>query len=148
MIATVRMRRGKAAGSRGARKFGSETLTTVREAACTGTRVLRAESQSYNTGVIAACRRAGVHFSVTTEMNPSIKRAVHSVPDNAWQQISYPTAVPDPETGELISDAEVAEIPEYTAFASRKKTDRITARLIVRRVRDLVKPAVVASRAN
>jgi hypothetical protein len=41
--------------------------------------------------------------------------------------------VTDPETGELISDAEVAEI-DYTAFAGT--TERITARLIVRRVRD------------
>lgn len=46
----------------------------------------------------------------------------------------YPGAVHDPDTGELISDAEVAEIPEFTAFASTKQP--ITARLIVRRVRD------------
>src|SRR6185503_8047666 len=39
----------------------------------------------------------------------------------------------DPDTGEWISDAEVAEIP-YTAFASTP--DAITARLVVRRVKD------------
>ncbi|GAA3373796.1 IS1380-like element ISMsm11 family transposase [Streptomyces sannanensis] len=148
VIATVRMRRGKAADSRGAPKFVSEALATAREAGCTGTRILRADSQFYNTGVIAACRRAGAHFSVTTGMNPSIKRAVHSIPHDAWRQISYPTAVPDPETGELISDAEVAEIPQYTAFASRKKSDRVTARLIVRRVRDLAKAAVVGEQGE
>ncbi|THA22582.1 IS1380 family transposase [Streptomyces sp. A1277] len=142
VIATVRMRRGKAADSRGAPKFVSEALATAVEAGCTGTRILRADSQFYNAGVIAACRRAGAHFSLTTGMNPSIKRAVLGIPDDAWQQISYPTAVPDPETGELISDAEVAELPAYTAFASRKKADRVTARLIVRRVRDLAKPPV------
>ncbi|MFI5774748.1 hypothetical protein ACIA74_41115 [Streptomyces sp. NPDC051658] len=81
-------------------------------------------------------------------MNPSIKRAVLGIPNDAWQQIRYPTAVPDPETGELISDAEVAEIPEYTAFASRTKTERVTARLIVRRVRDLAKPAVVGEQGE
>ncbi|MGA5207110.1 hypothetical protein [Streptomyces variegatus] len=32
---------------------------------------------------------------------------------------------------------------QYTAFTGRKKADRVTARLIVRRVRDLAKPAVV-----
>ncbi|MCX4850410.1 IS1380 family transposase [Streptomyces sp. NBC_00893] len=143
VIAAVRMRRGKAADSRGAPKFVSEALATAAEAGCTGTRILRADSQFYNAGVIAACRRAGAHFSVTTGMNPSIKRAVLGIPHDAWQHISYPTAVPDPETGELISDAEVAEIPEYTAFTGRKKADRVTARLIVRRVRDLAKPAVV-----
>nr|WP_267881623.1 transposase [Streptomyces sp. NRRL S-1824] len=99
-------------------------------------------------GVIAACHRAGAHFSLTTGMNPSIKRAVHSIPEDAWQHISYPTAVPDPATGELISDAEVAEIPEYTAFASRTKAERVTARLIVRRVRDLAKPAVMGEQGE
>ena len=47
--------------------------------------------------------------------------------------MKYPGAVQDPDTGAWISDAEVAEIP-YTAFAS--KPHRVTARLIVRRVRD------------
>ncbi|MEC4020694.1 IS1380 family transposase [Streptomyces sp. H27-D2] len=148
VIAAVRMRRGKAADSRGAPKFVSETLATAVEAGCTGTRVLRADSQFYNAGVIAACRRNRAHFSITTGMNPSIKRAVHAIPDDAWQQISYPTAVPDPETGELISGAEVAEIPHYTAFASRRKSERVTARLIVRRVRDLAKPATVGEQGE
>ncbi|MET7846578.1 IS1380 family transposase [Streptomyces sp. NPDC005356] len=148
VIAGVRMRRGKAADSRGAPKFVSEALATAVEAGCTGTRILRADSQFYNAGVIAACRRAGAHFSITTGMNPSIKRAVHSIPDEEWQQISYPTAVPDPATGELISDAEVAEIPQYTAFSSRKKAERVTARLIVRRVRDLAKPAVAGEQGE
>ena len=46
---------------------------------------------------------------------------------------AYPGAIQDPDTGQWVSDAEVAEIP-YTAFASTP--DRITARLIVRRVKD------------
>ncbi|MFI6728567.1 hypothetical protein NRF20_09210 [Streptomyces sp. R-74717] len=49
------------------------------------------------------------HFSVTTGMNPSIKRAIHTLPDQAWQQIMYPTAVPDPATGGLISDEALNE---------------------------------------
>ena len=47
--------------------------------------------------------------------------------------VRYPGAVEDPDTGMWISDAEVAEI-SYTAFASTK--DAITARLMVRRVKD------------
>ncbi len=47
--------------------------------------------------------------------------------------MSYPGAVRDPDTGEWISDAEVAET-SYTAFASTPHT--LTARLIVRRVKD------------
>lgn len=48
----------------------------------------------------------------------------------------YPGAVTDPDTGELISDAEVAEM-QFTAFTSTKHP--VTARLIVRRVRDRAK---------
>lgn len=81
-------------------------------------------------------------------MNPSIKRAVHRIPNDAWQHISYPTAVPGPGTGELISDAEVAKLPEYTALNGRKKADRVTARLIVRRVRDLGKPPVLGEQGE
>ncbi|MFE5828387.1 IS1380 family transposase [Streptomyces erythrochromogenes] len=148
VIATVRMRRGKAADSRGAPKLVSEALATAVEAGCTGLRILRADSQFYNAGVIAACRRTGARFSVTTGINPSIKRAVLGIPGEAWQQITYPTAVPDPDTGELISGAEVAEIPQYTAFTGRKKSERVTARLIVRRVRDLAEPAVVGEQGE
>ncbi len=48
----------------------------------------------------------------------------------------YPGAVVDPDTGELISNAEVGEV-EFTAFASTKQP--VTARLVVRRVRDQTK---------
>ncbi len=48
----------------------------------------------------------------------------------------YPGAVLDPDTGQLISDAEVAETV-FTAFASTKHP--VTARLVVRRVRDQTK---------
>jgi hypothetical protein len=47
--------------------------------------------------------------------------------------VHYPGAVVDPDTGELLSDAEVAET-QFTAFASTQHP--VTARLIVRRVRD------------
>src|SRR5260370_13176840 len=65
--------------------------------------------------------------------NPAIERALAAIEENAWTPVCYPGAVQDPDTGAWISDAEVAEIP-YTAFASTP--DRITARLIVRRLKD------------
>jgi hypothetical protein len=51
-----------------------------------------------------------------------------------WIPVHYPGAVTDPDTGEMISDAQDAEI-EYAAYT---RTDNpVTARrLIVRRVRD------------
>jgi hypothetical protein len=49
------------------------------------------------------------------------------------RRCTTPGAVVDPDTGELLSDAEVAETT-FTAFGSTKHP--VTARLVVRRVRD------------
>src|SRR5260370_14394252 len=68
-------------------------------------------------------------------MDPKIRAAIAAIGEDAWTAITYPRAVWDEDQKRLISDAEVAEVP-YTAFAS-KKGKAITARLIVRRVRDL-----------
>ena len=51
----------------------------------------------------------------------------------------YPRAIWDDQLGRWVSGAQIAEVP-YTAFAS-KKGQAITARLIVRRVRDLNRDA-------
>src|SRR6185437_6858569 len=86
-----------------------------------------------NRAVVRACRRGKAEFSLVMTKNPAIARAIASIPDTAWTPVRYPGAVQDPDTGAWISDAEVAEVP-YTAFAAT--TDRITARLVVRRVKD------------
>jgi len=65
--------------------------------------------------------------------NSAIDRAIAAIDESAWTPVNYPGAVRDPDTGDWISDAEVAEIG-YTAFAATK--DRYTARLVVRRVKD------------
>ncbi len=69
-------------------------------------------------------------------MDAAVQRAIASIDADAWTAIRYPQAVWDAEEQRWISDAEVAEIG-FTAFTSRRKTDHITARLIVRRVRRL-----------
>lgn len=136
VIAAVRLRRGKAADARGAGPFTAEALAGAKQAGATGTVMVRADSQFYNADVAAACRRAGAHFSLTVRMNPSVAAAISQIPENASTAIRYPDAFVDPDTGELVSDAEVAEV-EYTAFTGRKKAEHVTARLIVRRVRRL-----------
>ena len=72
-------------------------------------------------------------------MNASIRAAIAAISEDAWTAIKYPRAIWDDQLGAWISDAEVAEI-QYTAFAS-KKGQAVTARLVVRRVRDLNKKA-------
>jgi hypothetical protein len=136
VIGAVRLRRGKAADVRGAESFVAEALAIAKEAGGSGIRLVRADSKFYTADVVAACRRAGAHFSLTTGMNPSIAAAITRIDESAWIPIRYPDAFVDPDTGEMVSDAEVAEI-EYTAFTGRKKAEQVTARLIVRRVRRL-----------
>ncbi|MFD4263748.1 IS1380 family transposase [Streptomyces sp. NPDC058534] len=136
VIGAVRLRRGKAADVRGAKSFVSQALTIAAEAGGEGIRMVRADSKFYTADVAAACRTASAFFSLTTGMNPSIAAAIGRIEDTDWTPIRYPDAFVDPDTGEMVSDAEVAEI-EYTAFTGRKKAEHLTARLIVRRVRRL-----------
>ena len=135
VIAATRLRGGSANTARGAASFTGEAISTARAAGCTATIVARADSGLYGAAFTSACRRAGAYFSVTARMDPAVKAAIASIPEDAWTPIRYPRAIWDDQLRAWVSDAEVAEIP-YTAFAS-KKGQAVTARLIVRRVRDL-----------
>jgi hypothetical protein len=139
VIAATRLRGGNAASARGAASLAARAISTARECGCTGTIVVRLDSAFYNAAVIGAIRRGGARFSVTVPMNASIHAAIAAIGEDAWTPIRYPRATWDDQLGAWISDAEVAEV-RYTAFAS-KKGQAVTARLIVRRVRDLNKPA-------
>jgi Transposase DDE domain group 1 len=105
---------------------------------------MRADSAFYRRDVIAAIRRAGAHFSITARQDAAVRRAIASIPDDAWTTIRYPHASFDEQLGQWVSDAEVAEI-EFTAFASHGAKHAVTARLIVRRVRDANPAHVVAN---
>ncbi|MGB6453179.1 MAG: IS1380 family transposase, partial [Streptosporangiaceae bacterium] len=134
VVAAARLRGGNANTGRGAASLLAEAIGTARDAGCTGTIIARMDSGYYNAAVCSMAIRAGAYFSVTARMDPAVKTAIASVPRDAWTPIRYPRAVWDDQLGCWASDAEVAEIP-YTAFAS-KKDQAITARLVVRRVRD------------
>ena len=133
VIAGARLRAGRAASGKGAARMIAQAVSAARAAAVTGEVVVRGDS-AYGTGVItAACRRAGARFSLAVTKNRTVAAAIAAIPDTAWAPVSYPGAVRDPDTGQWISDAEVAEVP-YTAFGSTPNA--VTARLIVRRVKD------------
>jgi hypothetical protein len=135
VIAATRLRGGTANSARGAASLAAEAITTARQAGCSGLLVFRIDSPYYSAAVLQAIRRGGARFSVTVPMDRKIRAAIASVSEDAWTPITYPRAIWDEDQDRLISDAEVAELP-YTAFASRKGR-AITARLIVRRVKDL-----------
>src|SRR3954451_966347 len=144
VIAAARLRKGSTNSARGAARLVTDTLTTAKAAGAdpgAGSLVIaRMDSAFYGHDVIAAVRRAGAKFSVTTRMTPTVRAAIASIAgieETAWTAIHYPNAFTDPDTGELVSDAEVAEVPLFTAFTSRPKKQQVTARLIVRRVKRL-----------
>ena len=139
VIAATRLRGGNAASARGAASLAARAITTARECGCTGMIVVRLDSAFYNAAVIGAVRRGGARFSVTAPMTASIRAAIAAIGDDAWTPIRYPRAIWDDQLGAWVSDAGAAET-QYTAFAS-KKGHAVTARLIVRRVRDLNKQA-------
>jgi hypothetical protein len=135
VVAAARLRGGNAGSARGAATLVVEAITTARQAGATGLIVVRADSAYYSGAFVAACRRTGARFSVTVRMDPKVRRAIGSIPDQAWTAIKYPNAIYDEQAGEWISDAEIAEVP-YTAFAS-KRAHRTDGQLLVRRVRRL-----------
>jgi hypothetical protein len=113
-----------------------EAISTARAAGATGPILVRGDSAYGNSAVVGACVKAKVRFSVVLTKNRKVAAAISAIPEDAWTPVAYPGAVLDPDTGKLLSDAEVAETT-FTAFAS---TDRpVTARLVVRRVRDQTK---------
>ncbi len=121
---------------RGAAGFAAEALNTAKGAGCSGAIVLRADAKFYTADIVAAARRVGAFVSLTTGSNPSVNAAIAAIAEEAWTPIHYRHAFVDEDTGELISDAEVAEIP-YTAFAAKPKHLQAPGRLIVRRVKRL-----------
>ena len=139
IIVGSRLRKGAAGSPRGAGKFVGDVLATVRRlrsATAAGLVLLRADSAFYGHAVVAAAHRAGAKVSITARMDPAVKRAIGTIADDAWTTIQYTDAIRDEATGTWISSAEVAEVA-FTAFSSRKISERITGRLVVRRIPEL-----------
>jgi hypothetical protein len=136
VVAGIRLRAGKAGSGKGAASMVREAIRTARAAGASGEILVRGDSAYGNSAVVGACVKAKVRFSVVLTKNRAVNAAIGAIPDYAWTPVHYPGAVLDPDTGELISDAEVAETT-FTAFGSTKHP--VTARLVVRRVRDRAK---------
>ncbi|PZS38099.1 MAG: IS1380 family transposase [Pseudonocardiales bacterium] len=132
VVAGIRLRAGKAGSGKG-REHGHRGYRHRRAAVPACQILVRGDSAYGNSHVVAAARAGGARFSVALTKTRPVNRAIAAISDDAWTPVHYPGAVIDPDTGQLISDAEVAEIT-YTAFTSTKHP--VTARLIVRRVRD------------
>lgn len=138
VILGQRLRQGKTGSPKSAARIVGDALAALRRTGvATGARaLLRADSAFYGHATIGTAVKAGVDVSVTVRMDPAVRTAIATIPDDAWTMIEYTDSIRDETTGQLISKAEVAEIG-FTAFRSRKKAERVEGRLIVRRIPDL-----------
>jgi hypothetical protein len=147
LIAATRLRKGSTNSVRGAAKLLTDALGTARRAGATGLVIVRADSAFYGYDIINACRRAGARFSITARHTAAVTRAISTIPDTAWVPIRYPNAIWDDDEQRWVSDAEVAKTT-VTAFTGRRKSEHITASLIVRRVRRLNPKTVPAGQSE
>jgi hypothetical protein len=107
VVAGIRLRAGKAGSGRGAASMVADAITTARAAGATGQVLGRGDSASGTSAVVAASRRAGARFSLVLTKSRAVQKAIDSIGDDAWVRVHYPGAVTDPDTGQLISDAQV-----------------------------------------
>jgi hypothetical protein len=134
VVAGVRLRAGRAGSAKGAASMLVEAVNTAVAAGAAPANILVRGDSAYGNGkVITAVVKAGARFSLTMAKTGPVIAATNTIPDEAYTPVQYPGAVIDPDTGQLISDAQVGEV-EYTAFADTEH--QITARLVVRRVLD------------
>ena len=118
-VVHCRQRGGNANSGRGASSFLTETFNRIRSAGVSGAITLRADSGFYSGAVAAACRKAGVRYSITVRLNKALHKVIAAIPDDAWAPIPY-----------FLDGADVAETT-YRPFG--KNAPRV--RLIVRRVK-------------
>ncbi len=137
LVVAQRLRKGACGSPRGAKRLVGDAVKQARRLLGPGARVLvRMDSAYYGRDAVHAATAGGAHVSVTVRMDQAVKAAIAGIDDGAWTTIKYPEAIFDEATGTWISRAEVAEIP-YTAFASKKKAERVPGRLVVRRIPDV-----------
>lgn len=137
VIGGVRLRKGAAGSSRGAKRLVTDLLTLIHRTHLAGRKiVVRCDSAFYSAELVAACLKAGADVSITARMDSAVKRAIAGIEDLSWEGIAYPNAIFDEESGTWISSAEVAEVP-YTAFTSKPEAKQVTGRLVVRRIPEL-----------
>ena len=142
VIIAQRLRRGACGSPRGAARLIGDALATLKRlpTAQSSPVLFRADSAFYGFACIHGAINAGAAVSVTARMDKAVKKAITAIGDDAWQAIEYTDAIYEEESKTWVSNAEVAEIG-FTAFASRKKSEHITGRLVVRRIPELNKRA-------
>lgn len=134
VILTAQLRGGNTDSRHGAVAMLREAVGLARRAGATGMIVVRADSAFFTGKIITALRKLGVSFSIVAQKNAAVMTTIDTIGEDDWSEIEYRHPIPDPETGEWITHAEIAETV-HTAFtnATTNPGEITTARLIVRR---------------
>ena len=120
----ARLRKGSANTQRGAKRFVEELIARVRRAGATGALTVRADAGFFSRELIKTLNRLGVAWSITVNMNPSIRKAIAAIDEVDWIDIAYPDG----------GEAQVAETTYVTGGGATKRAQR-QVRLVVRRTR-------------
>jgi Transposase DDE domain group 1 len=89
-ILHARQRTGRANTARGAARFVDELAARVRRAGASGELTMRADSGFWSAKTIRACRRHGIHYSITVRQTTPIRAAIQAIDEAAWVDIVYP----------------------------------------------------------
>ncbi|XVX21110.1 IS1380 family transposase [Actinomycetota bacterium] len=138
VVVAQRLRKGSCGSPRGAKRLVVDALKTVStlHGRSDVKPLLRADSAFYGAPTVGAALRGGAQVSITVRLDPKVKAAIATISQEAWTPIEYTDAIFDEVSNTWVSRAEVAEVP-FTAFTSKKATDQVTGRLVVRRIPDL-----------
>ena len=80
----ARQRTGRANTARGAGRFVDEVAGRVRRAGASGELTMRMDSGFWSAKTIRACRRHGIHYSITVRQTKPIRAAIATIPEAAW----------------------------------------------------------------
>jgi len=132
VIAEARLRNGRAGSGRAAAAQIKQAIRTARGCRA-GTILVRGDSAFGTKKVIITCVAEDAEFSLSVSRTKRLSAAIEAIDEPAYTPVHYPGAVEDPDTGALISDAQVAETPYTLRLGSGRS---LTVRLIARRVKD------------
>jgi hypothetical protein len=136
VIVAQRLRKGACGSPRGAKRLVGDAVKQARRLLAAATPVLvRMDAAFYGRKAVNAALAGGAAVSVTVRMDAAVKKAIATIPDDAWTTIEYTDAIYDEADGRWVSRAEVAEI-EFTAFSAQKKSEQVPGRLVARRIPD------------
>jgi hypothetical protein len=86
----ARQRTGRANSARGTARFVDELAARVRRTGATGELTMRMDSGFWSAKTTRACRRHGIHYSITVRQTKPIQAALATISEQTWVEIAYP----------------------------------------------------------